>query len=324
MLDTLSSFFNRHRAWSIAAFVVLSTSLAYAVFAPALGIRQNQADEEFQKGWLLFQDRKFDAAVEKFSQALRINPEFNWARRFLAEAYYFSGQKSDALDEYEALARAMPHDLTLKNHIDALTLSDDAPAEKPTEFLRVLDRTQGYRYNRPTYVGLINSDRFAVLSLGAFDVGNMVSYSAQGEPFENQHRVSGKLGYPMAFAQNENEVWITDFKEDKIHRMKKKPAQFFSYFFNPPALGKTGSAPLEFRAPAGLCHREGEFVVADSENNRLQRISDDGKFIAQITRPADVDAMQSPFGVWCNDEAIWTTEPTLARVTHFDRYGSIV
>ncbi|MBV6493273.1 MAG: hypothetical protein LDLANPLL_01289 [Turneriella sp.] len=324
MAEYSASFIRRFRFFFVALGIIFAASVAYAVFAPALGIRQNQADEEFQKGWLLFQDRKFDAAVEKLSEALRINPQFHWARRFLAEAYYFSGQLSDALDEYEALARTMPHDLTLKNRIEALSSVDENQTVKATEFLRVLPRTQGYRYNRPTFVGLINPDRFAVLSLGNFDIGSMVSYSAQGEPVENQHRISGKLGYPMAFAQNEDEVWISDFKEDKIHRLKKKAPLFFSYFFNPKAIGKSGSGQLEFRAPAGLCHRKGEFIVADSENNRLQRIADNGAFIAEIQRPQDVDSLVSPFGVWCNEDAIWITEPTAGRVTHFDRYGSIV
>ncbi len=314
----------RYRTLLITLGVVFSAGFIYAVFYPSLGVRQNLAEEEFQKAWLLFQDRKFDAAIEKFSQALIINPEFHWARRFLAQTYYFSGQTSEALEEYETLMRAMPHDLTLKNRIEALNLSPDARSESAAEFLRVVPRAQGYRYNRPTFVGLLHSDRFAVLSLGNFDVGNMVSYSAQGEPYENRHRVSGKLNYPMAFAQNDAEIWISDFKDDKIHRLTKNPRRFLAYFFNPAALGKTGGGDLEFRSPAGVCHRAGEFIVADSGNNRLQRISDDGKFIASITRAADVDAMQTPFGIHCDEESIWITESGAGRISHLDRYGNVV
>lgn len=314
----------RYRTLLVVLGVVFSATLGYAMFYPSLGVRQNLAEEEFQKAWLLFQDRKFDAAIEKFSQALLINPEFHWARRFLAQAYFFSGQTSEALEEYETLVRAMPHDLTLKNRIESLNLSPDTRSESAAEFLRVVPRSQGYRYNRPTYVGLLHSDRFAVLSLGNFEVGNMVSYSAQGEPYENRHRVSGKLNYPMGFAQNDAEIWISDFKEDRIHRMTKKPKRFLSYFFNPAALGKTGGNDLEFRSPAGICHRAGEFIIADSGNNRLQRIADDGRFIASITRPADTDALQTPFGVWCDEESIWITESGAARISRLDRYGNVV
>ncbi|MFO1527860.1 MAG: tetratricopeptide repeat protein [Turneriella sp.] len=317
-------FLRRYRIAIIVAALILTAGVGYAVFFPTLGIRQNLAEEEFQKAWLLFQDRKYDAAIEKLSQALNINPQFHWARRFLAQAYYFSGQKAEALTEYETLARAMPHDLTLRAHIESLSFMGEGTTPSELEFLRVVPRSQGYRYNRPTFVGSLHSDQLAVLSLGNFEIGNMVSYSAQGEPFENRHRVSGRLNYPMGFAQNEEEIWISDFKEDKIHRLNKNAKRYLSYFFNPQAIGKTGEGNLQFRSPAGICHRPGEFIIADSGNNRLQRIADNGQFIASITRPAGGDAMQTPFGVYCDNDAIWITESSAARITHFDRYGNIV
>jgi hypothetical protein len=304
--------------------LLLGAGISWAVLYPTLGIRQNLAEEEFQKAWLLYQDRKFDAAIEKFSQALIINPQFHWARRFLAQAYYLSGQTAEALEEFETLSRALPHDLTLRARIEWLSLPADSAANEPSEFLRILPRTQGYRYNRPTFIGSLHSDQLAVLSLGNFEIGNMVSYSAQGEPVENRHRVSGRLNYPMAFAQNDQEIWITDFRDDKIHRLSKNTKRYLSYLFNPDAIGRTGEGELEFRAPAGICHREGEFIVADSGNNRLQRIGDDGRFIAFIQRPAEGDPMQAPFGIWCDEDSIWLTESGAARVTHFDRYGNIV
>lgn len=314
----------RYRSWFVFLAIALTAGLSYAVFYPTLGIRQNLAEEEFQKAWLLYQDRKFDAAIEKFSQALLINPQFHWARRFLAQAYYMSGQTSEAVEELETLARALPHDLTLRNRLEALSLSEAPEKSGATEFLRVIPRTQGYRYNRPTFVGALQSDQMAVLSLGNFEVGNMVSYSAQGEPVENRHRVSGRLNYPMAFAQSDSEIWITDFRDDKIHRLDKNAKKYLSYIFNPDAVGSTGEADLQFRAPAGICHRSGEFIVADSGNNRLQRIDENGKFIASIFRPADSDAMQTPFGLWCNEESIWLTESGAGRVTELDRYGNVV
>jgi len=320
----IPGFFSRYRSWLIALVLLLGAGVSWAVLYPTLGIRQNQAEEEFQKAWLLYQDRKFDAAIEKFSQALVINPQFHWARRFLAQAYYMSGQTTEALEEFETLARALPHDLTLRARIEWLSLPAERSANEPSEFLRIVPRTQGYRYNRPTFIGSLHSDQLAVLSLGNFEIGNMVSYSAQGEPVENRHRVSGRLNYPMAFAQNDEEIWITDFREDKIHRLNKNTKRYLSYLFNPDAIGQSGEGELQFRAPAGICHRAGEFIVADSGNNRLQRIGDDGRFIAFIQRPAEGDPMQSPFGIWCDEESIWLTESGAARVTHFDRYGNIV
>jgi len=320
----IRGFFSRYRSWLIALVLLLGAGVSWAVLYPTLGIRQNQAEEEFQKAWLLYQDRKFDAAIEKFSQALVINPQFHWARRFLAQAYYMSGQTTEALEEFETLARALPHDLTLRARIEWLSLPAERSANEPSEFLRIVPRTQGYRYNRPTFIGSLHSDQLAVLSLGNFEIGNMVSYSAQGEPVENRHRVSGRLNYPMAFAQNDEEIWITDFREDKIHRLNKNTKRYLSYLFNPDAIGQSGEGELQFRAPAGICHRAGEFIVADSGNNRLQRIGDDGRFIAFIQRPAEGDPMQAPFGIWCDEESIWLTESGAARVTHFDRYGNIV
>ncbi|WP_169314431.1 tetratricopeptide repeat protein [Turneriella parva] len=316
--------FRRIRTLIIVAAIVLTAGLGYAVFYPTLGIRQNLAEEEFQKAWLLYQDRKYDAAIEKFSQALLINPQFHWARRFLAQAYFMSGQTSEAIEEFETLARAMPHDMTLRNRLEALNLGEAAQGDGTTEFLRIVPRTQGYRYNRPTFVGALQSDQMAVLSLGNFEIGNMVSFSAQGEPVENRHRVSGRLNYPMAFAQSDSEIWITDFRDDRIHRLDKNGKRYLAYLFNPDAVGSTGEGELQFRAPAGICHRAGEFIVADSGNNRLQRVDESGKFIAFISRPEDSDALQTPFGLWCNEESIWLTESGAGRVTQLDRYGNVV
>lgn len=314
----------RYRVALVVLALLVGAGVSWAVLYPVLGIRQNLAEEEFQKAWLLYQDRKFDAAIEKLSQALIINPQFHWARRFLAQAYYFSGQNSEALEEFEALARALPHDLTLKQRIEWLSLPVTAENTETNEFLRIVPRSQGYRYNRPTFVASLYSDQFAVLSLGNFEIGSMISYSAQGEPIENRHRVSGKLNYPMAFAQSEQEIWITDFRDDKIHRLRKNARRYLSYLFNPEALGKTGEGELEFRAPAGICHRSGEFIVADSGNNRLQRIADDGRFIAFIRRPEDSDPLQAPFGIWCDEESLWVTESGAGRITKFDRYGNVL
>lgn len=319
-----TALFLRHRTWLIALAMLAVSGVSWAVLYQTLGIRQNQAEAEFQKAWLLYQDRKFDAAIEKFSEALLINPQFHWARRFLAQAYYLSGQTAEALEEFETLARALPHDLTLRARIEWLSLPAEGAAGESSEFLRVVPRTQGYRYSRPTFVASLHSDQLAVLSLGNFEIGSMVSYSAQGEPVENRHRVSGRLNYPMAFAQNDQEIWITDFREDKIHRLQKQAMRYLAYLFNPTAVGTPGEAQLQFRAPAGICHREGEFIVADSGNNRLQRIGDDGRFIAFIQRPAQGDPMQSPFGIWCDEDSIWLTESGAARVTHLDRYGNVV
>jgi hypothetical protein len=314
----------RYRSLLIVLAIVLTAGVGYAVFYPTLGTRQNLAEEEFQKAWLLYQDRKYDAAIEKFSQALLINPQFHWARRFLAQAYYMSGQTSEAIEELETLARAMPHDMTLRNRLEALNLGEAPQGDGSTEFLRVVPRSQGYRYNRPTFIGTLQSDQMAVLSLGNFEIGNMVSYSAQGDPVENRHRVSGRLNYPMAFAQSDSEIWITDFRDDKIHRLDKNSQRYLSYLFNPAAVGSTGEAELQFRAPAGICHRAGEFIVADSGNNRLQRIDESGKFISTISRPEDSDAMQTPFGLWCDENSIWLTESGAGRVTELDRYGNVV
>ena len=62
----------------------------------------------------------------------------------------------------------------------------------------------------------------------------------------------------------------------------------------PDALGRTGSGDLQFRSPAGICHRQGEFIVADSGNNRLQRIADNGQGFALS---ADAETSKRGFGL---------------------------
>jgi len=305
----------------VSAFLLLG--FAYAVYFPQIGTTQNQAEVEFYHAWLLFQDRKFEATIDRLSRALTLNPQFHWARRLLALTFYHTGQTSEAIAEYIQLSKDIPGDLTIKHRIESLMRSQPTQSSPNYQFNRILPRSQGYRYNKPTFVKALPNNQFGVLSLGNLEIGSFLILDSQNEPIENRHRLSGKLEYPMGMAYNDDEIWVTDFKEDKVHRTKLKSGFWKSLFSPTPPLGKPGGNPLEFRSPAGICFHAGNFYIADSGNNRIQIISSEGTFITTFERTGDFDPLNAPFGVYCDQDRLWITESNAARISVFDYFGNI-
>ncbi len=83
--------------------------LSYFQF-PFFTSKNTRAQEYFIQGVKSFNEMSYEAAKDFFLKALNVMPDFYFARKFLAESYFLSGEIENALDEYEILKNQYPYD----------------------------------------------------------------------------------------------------------------------------------------------------------------------------------------------------------------------
>lgn len=315
----------------LAIFGVLG--FGYALLFPTVGFRQNKADEYFRDGLLLYTDYRYDAAISRYLESLSVNPDFSLARRFLGNALYFSGQVDEAASEWKSLLDTGVYDLPLQSHLQALSsvrLVDD----RSIFYSHSLKRKAGFRLEHPVFLSSGKNGSVFLLSIGQTADASLVEISANEEYDRVLRRISGKLEVPMGLAMGAKEIWVTDYKTDRIHRLSKNVRQPIPFVVEIDYLGgkENNDSLLRFRAPAGICFSQGYFYVADSGNNRVLKISEEKPQEATIflgtekpVSKSEIDGFQNPFGIAClEDGGFFISEPERARVGRYDRYGNFL
>lgn len=97
---------------------------------------------------------------------------------------------------------------------------------------------------------------------------------AFGQPGE----APGELGRPMNLAIHKQELYVPEYFNDRI--------QIFSLDGTPlRSIGAAGDSPGQFNGPGGVAvAANGDLLVADFYNQRVQHLRSDGSFIAQWGR----------------------------------------
>lgn len=308
----------------LLALIFLS-GFSYAVFFPSGGFQEDKAREKFQKGLLLYNDYHYAAAIPFFVDSLSHNPEFLLARRMLGQAFYFSGQVEEALGEWQNFFDLGGYDPMLSVHIQNIRSAAVKKTEQssPLVFSRLLQPQAGYRYQFPTYIGLLPNQNFFLTSSGGSQNGNLI---VMNNGLENTHivrRINGRLEMPVAAVAHENELWISDYQKDKVHRMTLPHRSLFSFWQNPAAIGTRGSDDGQFLGPAGICHYGEGFYVVDSGNHRIQKFNDQGEFLFAFSKVQDGFSLDNPFGLACSSTGeIYVSEPEQSRISVFDAGGN--
>ncbi|MDH5716779.1 MAG: NHL repeat-containing protein [Spirochaetia bacterium] len=297
---------------------------SYAVFSPRVGPGQDKAVENFQKGLSLFNDYKYTASTDFFLKSLSNDPEFFLARRFLGHSLYLSGRVDEAVQEWKIILDNGNYDPPLTLHLQNLS-SININSEKEFVFMREINPESGYNFTYPTFISSLPNKKNYLLSLGQLNVGNMIILNPNGDFSQNLRRISEKIQIPIAAAHEKNILWVTDFKADIIHRLDlNSPAAARVLNFLEP-VGKKGSGNLEFHGPAGICGYKDNFFIADSGNNRIQKISADGSFIISFDEVASGFKLNNPFGIACTSEGkIYVSEPNEGRLSLFDEFGNFL
>jgi len=93
--------------------------------------------------------------------------------------------------------------------------------------------------------------------------------------FGNTGSKSAQLGRPMNLAIGDDKVFVADYFNDQI-KIYTLEGNFIQ------AIGSAGDQPGQFNAPVGVdITDQGELIVADFYNQRIQQLKPDGSFIRQ-------------------------------------------
>ena len=101
-----------------------------------------------------------------------------------------------------------------------------------------------------------------------------LEYVIGGEEADDQHALYFVLGYDV---DSEGNVFVTDMKLNCVKKFDPSGVYLLT-------LGREGSGPGDFRAPAMLAvGPSGDLIVNDSGNNRIQHLTAVGKHINSVT-----------------------------------------
>ena len=307
---------------------LLLASLTFGLFTPNTYSDKEKANQYFRQGIELYHNYKYQASADFFLKSLSANPKHHQARKMLGQAYYFSGDINNAVQEWNSIFRYGGKDAALKLHIQNLSILDkvDKKAEwdHRFSFFKKINSQTGFRYRFPSFVTVLPNQNRLILAKDGLDSGVLIEMSPNGEFLENMRRISGKLEFPMAAVLNNKEIWVVDYGSDTIHRLKwSKVTKRFPLIFSSKALGSTGSGKMQFRGPTGICYQKGFYFVVDNGNHRVQKITEDGSFNLMFRETRENHYLEKPFGIACHKNGkIYVSEVEQGRIAVFDEYGN--
>lgn len=324
LMDFLHDFPKKIFKIVLTAIFFFSAAFLFAYFYVSGGKRQDEAENLFRQGLFFYQQFNYDAAHEYFTKVLEKNPNFNLSRRMLGYALFFSGKREEALAEWELLLSRDYYDPALKVHVENLKKTN-AQRNNRWKFYKIFQQTRGYRYTLPTFIGNLPNRNIFFLSSGLLDLGSFLEVSAD-KGFERiLRRISGRLSSPVGAAIGEKEIWISDYEQDKIHRLPIELNVGLPYLKEIPPIGGRGSGEGFFHGPAGIAFCNNFFYVADQGNDRIQKFNQEGNFIAAFSKTEEEKNLQKPFGITCFENGgILVSESSSGQIVEFDQYGNFL
>lgn len=310
----------------VALSLIVSATISYAVFFPKVGKNQNRARDAFKQGLELYNDYEYTASVDFFLNSLSYNPNFNVSRRLLGQALYFAGDVDEAVSEWNIAFEQKTYDPSLQLHLQNIT-SFITRQDSRLIFDRSFQPQRRYNFKSPTFVATLPDKSIFFLSLGLKEIGSLIKLDTNGDYVDILRRVSGKLEVPIAAVPLDDVLFISDYKRDVLHRFQYNKLgiaiPFISEF---DSLGGSGSGPLQFHGPAGLCALKDRIYAVDSGNNRIQSIAKDGTFLFEFNAVAQNMGLNEPFGIACSEksEKIYVSEIGDSRISVFDRFGNFL
>lgn len=130
------------------------------------------------------------------------------------------------------------------------------------------------QFNDPTGIAIANDEVFVADSRN----GRIQVFDLDGHfkrQFGRPGEAYGELGRPMNLTAWNNELYVPEYFNDRI--------QVFGLDGTPKRIiGKPGNGPGEFSAPGGVAvTADGNLLVSDFYNHRVQLLKPDGAFIRQ-------------------------------------------
>jgi len=305
--------------FSLLLFVAVAAGNGQDV--PRFRIQETRAREYFKKGLSYFNSMKYVAAREYFYKGLDIYPNFHLARRYLGDAYYYSGEWDGALEQWDFLnelsGNAYPL-VQLRSNLLRFQLNRYYDRGEYV-FLRSYDARSlgGNHFGRPADL-LIDSD--GILNILSFGTKNVLRISSGGSIEANWKGFAfiNDFNGPLAFGRNRGEIYVCDYSSDSIVVLDEKGYAMRRF-------GETGSEPGKFRGPSGVAVTENALFVSDSGNRRIQKLDHEGKPILVFGADGRGELPQFPAGIALSpDGTLWVADRDGKRILKYDQDGNFI
>jgi len=300
---------------AIGLFLLL-LSVASAQEIPRFRIKEEQARSFFVRGLSFYNNRQYIASREFFYKALDVQPYFHLARRYLGDAYYYSGDWNAALEQWELLDEFSDGAYPLvrqRSELLRFALSSKARPGPYTLLTRLrTDELPSGSCKGPTDLAL---DEENAVYLACFDSGKIMKFNSEAEyitdfsgPFWN------RMETPLGLAYGENRLYVTDFKADLL-RVFDQRGRAVSTF------GGRGSGEGQFFGPAGVALAADGIYVADTGNHRIIKFSAEGRALSTINIPDE----EEPGGLAVGPQGeLFISLPRADQILVYDADGNLL
>ena len=128
----------------------------------------------------------------------------------------------------------------------------------------------------------------------------------------------GSFIYPVAVAvDSSNQLYVGEYGGNDRIQVFTTDGAFVRQF------GGFGTDPGEFQRPSGIVWHQGEVLVADAINNRVQKFTDHGEFVAIVTGPDT--GLRFPYDLaMAPDGNIYIVEYGAGRITLLSPQGAVL
>lgn len=276
--------------WLVLLMVVLFPVVAGSQEFPVFRIKEEKARQHFQKALGFHNRQNYVAAREFFYKALDVHPYFHLARRYLGDAYYYSGDYNGALEQWSYLQEvsrgAYP---TVGERLGILEFHLNQYSDPGQQsYLRQYDSStfRRVRMDYPVDVALDSRNRQYIIN---YRDANIMQLSADGT-FLNEFKgpFYDSLKGPLAAIVHEDLLYVADYDADRIHVFRTSGGQ-------ERAFGQSGGAAGQFRGPSSLVVESGYLFVTDAGNARIQKFDLEGNHL-QTLKSSEVK-LEQPSGI---------------------------
>ena len=299
--------------------ILLFTFSLGAQSIPRFRFREQQSHDFFRRALLFYHNQHYAAAREFLYKSLNIYPHFYLARRYLGNAYYYSGNWNEALEHWEFLNKSQQDTYPLVYQDSQLLRFRLGRTKSPEKyvFLRAFHSNTwpGYSFERPTDIAFGNEGELYLSSLAS---ENIIGFSPSGNAVQE---ISGPfyagLQTPLASGvDSKGNIYVSEYKEDRVRVFSKTGREIFRF-------GESGSGPGQFHGPTGLVIHQDSLFAADAGNRRIQKFDLTGGFLIELGKDLGEKAPLHPTGLAVSSENIlYAADRDGARILRFALDGN--
>lgn len=282
--------------------------------------------QEMQNGLVLFNQRKYTAAIQAFELALAYEPKNYAAQYRLGLAYLYAGYAQNATREWEELVKLGVADYQviekLNNLYFKMSMDESYDYEDPYIFRKYYDgfTDGGHDIFRSSFIIYDEkSDLTYISSVGKKQVVALDNANNIVSKYGTRLFLPSVLNMPMGLALYSNMLYVADYKKNQIFVFNRNNlGQLVTNF------GTTGSLSNQLSGPMGLkISDDGYLYVVDNGNNRIQKFLPNGTHIYHFGS----DFLYRPTDIIVKDDMIYISDidkNSNGRLVIFDDNGNFV